>query len=234
MQATSSQIRTCRQLQHLQSRLHHMQLAAARSRVGTKCWKYTDNCRAVEIGSDICALSASSVLCYYAYLSCQNMNAFPLDYSCISFLHFHTWHMHDTNASIRHACACFLRRKERGNPFGKSGIFRLKLYWKIQQFQYLYRKIQQFPTIQWKSFQDFPYRVSVGLSSQPGEKERGKRERESLMFEAILHRQSRLWVTQRAERERERPGEKERGKRERDFVDTAILKPLVYVFTVCS
>ena len=34
--------------------------------------------------------------------------------------------MHNTNASSRHACGCFLRRKERGNTFGKSGrIFRM-------------------------------------------------------------------------------------------------------------
>jgi hypothetical protein len=42
-------------------------------------------------------------------------------------------------------------------------------------------------------------------------------------------------LTHRAERERQRVGEKQRGKRERDFVgDTAIFKPLLYVFTVCS
>ena len=34
--------------------------------------------------------------------------------------------MHNTNASSRHACGCFSRRKERGNTFGKSGrIFRM-------------------------------------------------------------------------------------------------------------
>jgi hypothetical protein len=42
-------------------------------------------------------------------------------------------------------------------------------------------------------------------------------------------------LTHRAERERDRESERNREEKERDFFgDTAIFKPLLYVFTVCS